>query len=267
MSTPKKSSGYLYIVFVMLFYLCSFPLSAESSMKIVATNSWTAAFAAAAGSDSQQIASSNMQHPPEYELKPSDVVKIRDADLLVYAGYEVMMKTVFDSFKKPEEKLLKIETGYTPEIIEKSVMAIAVKTGNPDIGKKYIASYNEDFASAVEELEKRGLRGAPVIVQFHFKQLAEALGFKILAVFGPAPPEVSNLASIGKLKPALIIDNAHNPLGSPISEITGARTIELVNFPGFTDKEGTKTPESLEGMLKYNISKLLEKQENRETGK
>lgn len=255
----KKLSGYFGIFFVMLFYPGAFPLSAESGIKIVTTNSWTAAFVSASGSGSEQIASSEMQHPPEYELKPSDVIKIRDAGLLVYAGYEVMMKTVFESLKKPENQLLRIETGYTPEIVEKSVNAIAEKTGNSDTGKKFIASYKNDFASAVEELKKSGLYGAPVLVQFHFRQLAEALGFEILAVFGPAPLGVSQIAEFGRLKPALIIDNAHNPLASPLAEITGARITELVNFPGFTDKDGTVTPDSLKGMLSYNIGKLTGK--------
>ena len=68
-----------------------FSIHAESGITILATNSWTAAFAKMAGVDSagmiiQQLAPADMEHPPEYELKPSDVKIIRDADLLIYAG-------------------------------------------------------------------------------------------------------------------------------------------------------------------------------------
>ncbi len=81
---------------LLILFILSFPvlyISAES--RITASNSWTKAFAEMAGVNAHQIASSNMTHPPEYELKPSDVKKIKNADLLIFAGYEVMMKTVF----------------------------------------------------------------------------------------------------------------------------------------------------------------------------
>ncbi len=248
-----------YVLAVSALLLCwnAGLLSAEAGGKIIATNSWTAAFVSASGSEADQIASSSMTHPPEYELKPSDVIKIRDADLLVYAGYEIMMKSVFESFPKPADQLLKINTGYAPGVVEESVTAIAEKTGTMDRAKQFIREYKEEFASSVAKLEKSGLYGAPVIVNFHHKLLAEALGFKILAVFGPAPLEVSQLASLSTLKPVLIIDNAHNPIGSPLGEITGAGIVELVNFPGYTEKNGTVCPGSLKGILLCNTDKLI----------
>jgi len=255
----KNRINYMLAVSAVILCLNTALLSAEAGGKIIATNSWTAAFVSAAGAEAEQIASSDMTHPPEYELKPSDVIKIRDADLLVYAGYEIMMKSVFESFPIPADRLLKINTGYAPGIVEQSVAAIAEKTGTMDRAKQFIREYKEEFASCEEKLKKSGLYGAPVIVNFHHKLLAEAFGFKVLAVFGPAPLEVSRLASLGTLKPVLIIDNAHNPIGAPLGEITGAGIIELVNFPGFTEKNGTVCPGSLKGILLCNTDKLIKR--------
>lgn len=245
-----------FIFLIVLLFSASFPAAAED--RITATNSWTKAFVSAAGAEAEQIASANMKHPPEYELKPSDVIKINKSDLLVYAGYEVMMKTVFDSFKIPENKLVKINTSYDPAVLEESVMKIASKTGTAQNALKNIAEYKKEFNSAVDKLKEAGLYGKPVIVQFHLRPLIKALGFKILGVIGPAPLEVSKIAEMGKLKPELIIDNAHNPAAGPITEITGVRTIELINFPSYPNDDGTVSPESLIGVLKYDVNKLFQ---------
>lgn len=245
-----------YILLIVLFSITIFPAAADN--QIIATNSWTKAFVSAAGAQCTQIASANMKHPPEYELRPSDVLKINKADLLVYAGYEVMMKTVFDSFRKSEDQLIKIRTSYIPGTLEKSVLKIAAKTGTTAQAVKNIAEYKNEFNSAVKNLKEKGLYGAPVIVQFHLKPLIKALGFNILAVVGPAPLEASQIASMSKLKPAFIIDNAHNPAAAPIAEVTGAVSIELINFPGYPNDDGTVCPDSLIGVLKYNTGKLLE---------
>ena len=249
----KKKNAVILIL--ILFFIPLLSISAESS--IAATNSWTKAFAAMAGLNAEQIASSNMSHPPEYELKPSDVKKIKNADILVFAGYEVMMKTVFKSFKKPDEELVKIKTGYTPAIIEQSVMKIASKTGTEDPAAKNIAEYKKDFKTAVENLKKKGLYGKAVIVQFHHKALAKALGFEILASAGPGPLEAGDIVKLSKLKPDLIIDNAHNPVLKPVEEITGVERAELINFPGFHKEDGTVCPDTLTGVLNYNMDLLL----------
>ena len=243
------------ILSAVLLYIPVLTITAES--RITATNSWTKAFAAMAGVDAEQIASSNMTHPPEYELKPSDVKKIKDADILIFAGYEVMMKTVFKSFKKPEDELVKIKTGYTPVIIDESVRKIAEKTGTIKTAEKNIEEYKKAFKTAVDDLKKKGLYGKPVIVQFHHKDLIQALGFKILAAAGPAPLEAGEIAELAKMKPALIIDNAHNPVLKPLAEISGVKKLELVNFPGFPLDDGTVCPESLKGILEYNTGLLL----------
>lgn len=235
------------------------PLVAKDKIKVLATNSWTAAFVKMAGGEAEQLAPSSMTHPPEYELKPSDVQKIRDADLLVYAGYEVLMKTVFDRFDKSEDQLIKINTSYSPVILERSVLAIAEKLGTVDIAKRNISEYKKEIVSARKRLKAARLLGASVIVHFHQKPLAEILGFKILGVYGPQPFEVKQIRKFGKMKPKLIIDNAHNPMADPLERILKLDAIELVNFPEFPNPDGTVTPDTLTGVLKYNVERLLKR--------
>ena len=67
----------------------------EPKTRIVASTSWTAAFADIAGADGvETIAPANLRHPPEYEVTVSDIQKIAASDFFVYAGFERMMKTL-----------------------------------------------------------------------------------------------------------------------------------------------------------------------------
>ena len=70
----------------------------EQKTRIVASTSWTAAFADIAGADNvETIAPATLRHPPEYEVTVSDIQKITASNLFIYAGFERMMKTLGDS--------------------------------------------------------------------------------------------------------------------------------------------------------------------------
>ncbi|MDC7226770.1 MAG: zinc ABC transporter substrate-binding protein [Spirochaetales bacterium] len=259
MNTLKSKSK---IIFLILILIAVYPLSADEKIEVLATNSWTAAYVkmATAGSADytvEQLAPSSMEHPPEYELKPSDVKNVRDADLLVYAGYEVLMKTVFDSFRKPEDKMVKIMTSYAPTVLEQSVLAIAQKLGTVSLAEENISEYKREIAYSRQRLKDSGLFGKPVLVHFHQQPLVQALGFEILGVFGPQPLEVRQIAELGRTEPFLIIDNAHNPMAAPLVEITGANLVELINFPGFPLQNGDPAPDTLSGVVRFNAEKLL----------
>lgn len=245
----KLSIGFLIL-------LAASPLWAQS---VLATNAWTAAFASAAGAGSvSQLAPSEMSHPPEYELRPSDVRKVRDADVLVFAGYEVLMKTVMSELGAAEEKMVKIMTSYHPAAMERSLNAIAAKAGDPAAAAAYMTDYRAALESIRDRLKSEGLFGAEILVHFHQKPLAEALGFNILGVFGPAPLKASDLGKFGGMAPKLILDNCHNPLAAPLAELSGAPVVELANFPGGTDGDGKRIPSDLKGVALYNGERILD---------
>lgn len=244
------------IILLFCLIVVSFSLQAKKTLNVVVTNSWTAAYAEAAGVKNViQLAPSNMVHPPEYELKPSDVLKIKNADLLIYAGYEVLMKTVFKNFNKPKDSMLKIKTGYSPVIMKESIMQIAKRTGTTDSAKKSVEEIDSFFKDARVKLKKLNLYGKPVLVHFHQVPFMKALGFEIAGVFGPGPLKAGDLRSLSKKNAVLIIDNAHNPVAGPLKEITGLKTLEFINFPGFVFN-GKSAPTTLVGVMKDNFSKF-----------
>ena len=59
------------------------------------------------------------------------------------------------------------------------------------------------------------------------------MGFDVVAIFGPLPPQAAALASLAKAEVALIIDNHHNAVAAPLAEIhAAAPMVAFLNFPG-----------------------------------
>lgn len=208
--------------------------------RVVATNTWTAAFAAAAGAkDIVTIAPGDLRHPAEYELKPSDVAALKGANLVVYTGFEVMAKRLAETAGGRKIKLIKIDADYSLNTLRTSILAIAQVLGTQDTALANIADLESFIASWKQELRDDGTFGAPVLVHVFQQPLMAELGFTIKGVFGPAPLEAAQIARLSTEKPALIVDNWHNEVAAPLREtVPDARYASLINFPG---PDGTKS--------------------------
>jgi zinc transport system substrate-binding protein len=220
---------------VLAFFILLFPLSAQVKQpRVVATTTWTAAFAAAAGvRDIVTLAPSGLRHPAEYELAPSDVASLRGADLIISTGFEVMAKRLAEAAGNQKIKVLQIEADYSLHTMRSSLMAIAALTGTNDQARASIDKLEALVASWKEELRVKHLLGAPVLVHVFQLPLAQELDFTVKGVFGPGPLEAAQIAKLSTQDVTLIIDNWHNEVGTPIREtLPRARYASLINFPG-----------------------------------
>ena len=211
------------------------PLGAQqAALHVVATNSWTAAFAAAAGAtDIVTLAPNDLRHPAEYELRPSDVTRLQGADLIVYTGFEVMARKLADAAGGQKIRLVQIGADYSLATLRSSILAIAAITGTMDKARASVARLEDFMGSWKTELRAAGLAGAPIVVHAFQQPLMAELGFNVLAVFGPEPLEAAQIAKVSPLKAQLIIDNWHNEVASPLREtMKDARFASLINFPG-----------------------------------
>lgn len=215
------------------------PLSAQQGMRVIATNSWTAAFAAAAGAtDVTTLAPSNLRHPAEYELKPSDVAALKGADVIIYTGFEVMAKKLAEAAGSQSIRMLQIGADYSLPVMRESIMAIADLLGTGAQGKLGVAALEEYMASWKKELGAAGLAGAPAVVHAFQRPLMVELGFTVAGVFGPGPLEASQIARLSPTGARFIVDNWHNEAGGPLREtMKTSRYVSLINFPG---PDGTK---------------------------
>jgi len=227
--------------------------SSASGSIVVATNSWTAAYARVAGADSIVVLTpANMLHPSEYELRPSDIPKLMNATIIVYAGYEVMTERLQKGLDLPEDKLLLLSTDYSYESIAQSVMELANKLGTEQIARENLLEIRQVFNEGKKAVIEKRLDGARVVVHRFHASLARELGLVPVVVFGPNDPEAADLVSVSKTGASFILDNRHNPVGQPFRQVLPfALYKQLLNFPGLA---GTKT---LSDVLRYNISQIL----------
>ena len=229
-------------------------LSAQASMEstahtAVASTSWTAAFADLAGVDDiAVIAPSELRHPPEYELTPSDIIEIQNATFFIYAGYERMMTTIQEGIPSVDRVDIAITTENDRQTVIEMAELIASYTGTTPRYEGYVETVNEG-RRMVEELFLDDLE-----VCCHTMQvpLAEDLGLNIVATFGGNELSAGQIQEAAESDYDLIIDNYHNPVAAPLAEVSGARLVIWRNFPPASGRN------ALQEMVKDNIDALSE---------
>lgn len=221
-----------------------------SGPMVVASTSWTALMAKAAGAGNVAVlAPAELKHPPEYDFRPSDVEKLKDAKLIVYAGYEPFMKKMLQATQTPEDKAMQVVTVNTPENLKKQTRLLAEKLGTIETQKTWEAEFDNAVSAIREAAAKQNVAGKRVLAQKHQAAFAKWLGCQVVAEFGPEELSPAKMAELAAHKPDLIIDNFHNPQGQGIADMAKCPRVELRNFPGPDHK-------SLQDLLMDNARKL-----------
>ena len=215
-------------------------LAAQDGPRVVATTPWTAAFALAAGvRDVHVLAPYEMRHPPEYELRATDVVRAQNADLLVFGGYEAMMSRLRDAIGGDSPRMVQIRTDHARATIAESVMTIALLTGTVGDARTNVAeivAFLDDWRS---ELAGSRVHDVPVVVHAFQQPIVRELGIEPVGVFGPGPLSARQISELTQSRPALVVDVWHNEAAAPLREtVPNATFVSLINFPG---SGGTRT--------------------------
>ena len=242
----------IVIIFTLLFFILQ-KSTAQDQLNIVVTSSWTAAYAKMAGIENfELLAPAEMQHPSEYELQIDDILKLKNADLIICGGYEIMMDKVRTGLQIDPEKILQIKTDYNQSNIEKSVYAIAKITGTENLADINVESLRNALLECRSKIKEQGIDKIPALVQFFIRPIAEELSLNIAGMFGPRQLEAFDIQELMKLDFTLILDNAHNPSAQPLVESKeGIRIAYLMNFPGMGNTE------SIEDVIKYNVEQII----------
>jgi len=210
----------------------------ENEVKVVASTSWVAAITEAAGAEDVSIlAPVELRHPPEYDFKPSDVQSIIEADWIVMAGYEPFMNQMIESNKIDDSKIINVNTTNTPQNLIEQTKMISEKIGTQDAQVKWESDFNKAIDDILEKAKENNVESTKVLVQMHMQAFVRFLGFDVLEVFSADELSPAKIGELSNLNPDLIIDNFHNPQGMPISETSGAKIVELRNFPGSEHKD------------------------------
>jgi len=238
---------------LICFLHCSCINRSVPGEEVVATTSWTAAYALAAGvKDVSVLAPFEMIHPSEYELRPGDIIRLKRAKVIIFAGYEVMVKQLKSGLQIPEDKLLQISTTYRFAELEESVMNIAKKTGTEKEAIKNLKEIKYFMNEGRLAIKEKGLNKSTVLVHFFQVPFLEEMEIPAYAIFGPAPLEPKQILAVKDARVDIIIDNAHNPVGGPMRELMkNAEYILLINFPGLNN---TRT---IADVIRHNIDQLI----------
>lgn len=200
---------------------------------VIASTSWTAFIAEAAGANNVTIlAPVELRHPPEYDFKPSDLNALQEADWVIMAGYEPFMKKMLESNSIDEEKIIQIMTTNTYNNLIIQTKAIAEKLGTQEIQQDWENEFTSLIDLIMQKSNEKDVKNIRVVVHTHIAEFAKSLGYNVIEVFGAEELSPAKLGELAKLNPDLIIDNFHNPQGMGISEISNAPRVELRNFPG-----------------------------------
>ncbi len=229
----------------------------------IATTRWVAGITEIAGIENIRIfAPSNMVHPPEYELKPEDLLILSKAKVVFYAGYEKnMVEKINESLNssKNKFKIILVKTENSLTVLREESLKIAKELNTLEKYKKNIIEIEKIYDEIINILKENNIYGKDAYVHIHQKPLAESLGFNIVGTFGPAPVGAKNLEEVSKLKPLIIIDNYHSEVAKPLIEVSkNSKIVSFLNFPGLFETKNIKD------VLLYNKD-VLEKAINKKT--
>ena len=244
----KLILGAMLLMAAILPLCASGAAEAVDSSSVIASTSWTAAFADLAGVDDvTALAPAELRHPPEYELTPSDIVRLQEADYFIAAGYERMMSTISEGITSPDRVDIRINTGNDRANVIEQAQLIASYTGTSPRYDSYVAMLDEAAARVASE----GLDGLRVACHTMQTPLAQDIGLDIVHVFGGNEITPSDLQAASEGDWDLVIDNVHNPIAEPLAEVSGARYIVWRNFPEEV------APGALEATVRANIDQLF----------
>lgn len=203
----------------------------SSGAVVVASTSWVAALAKAAGaSQITVIAPPAMQHPADYDPRPGDLAAIEGADYVLLGGFESFADRLTQASGSKAE-VIKVNADNTPTVVREEVRKLAKTFGTSDSAEAWIHRFDSRITELQDRIAKARPNPAPTVVAHKFMApWVDFAGLKLLGTFGPKPVSPSELAQFKADAPSMIFDNAHVPVGAALDEL-GAVKVQIINFP------------------------------------
>jgi len=237
---------------VLLLAACAAVAQVPAGPRVVASTSWIAAFARAAGAtDVVTIPPLELRHPPEYELKPPDLTAVHGARFLLYSGYERFAARLAETAGAEGLEVIQVYTDNLPSKFKEGARKLAISFGTLPVYEAWEKTFDER-TEAMRASVGAAFPDKRAAVHKYLATYARWLGFEVVGTFGPGEPAPAVLLELSRAKPVLVIDNYHNPSGKAVAQATGAPIVELINFPG---KDGTLM---IEDVFARNERALLE---------
>lgn len=248
----KRIITFLSVMAAVTLALQAQPVEESPSSGYVASTSWVAAIAELGGIDGvSTVAPASLRHPPEYEITADDIVRVTKAELFMYAGYEKMMDTIKASSGLSDEKTVKVKTTNTLENLESMVKLLSEKAGTKEKAEERFSEYKALIEEARERIAASPNKDIEVYANTNQAEFARDLGLNVTSIFGSGPLTSAQIEEAHEKAYTLVIDNVHNPVASPIKEVSAESTI--LTWRNFPDHLGDN---ALYNVVKENLESL-----------
>ncbi len=276
----KKSgimvAGLLVLSLVVSSILGGCAPADTSKLKVVTSTSLLAQIVERVGGDRVDVVNiiPPAQCPGHFDVKPSDIQKLADADLFLLHGWqgEMFAQDLIASADNPDLTVVKIDipgNWMTPPVQLAAIEEIAAILCQADDGNSaaYRSSASElkgvveaKEAEIEAKLAEADLSSVNVMCADMQVGFVQWMGFNLVASYGRpdslTPQVVKELVDKGRAeKVTLIIDNLQSgqDAGKGIAEELGCKRVVLSNFPG-----GFDNTETWEKAIDRNIELILE---------
>lgn len=235
------------------FILCSifiYPTTPLAKNVVIASTSLAGAIVKAAGAKEVRILTpGETRHPPEYDLKPSDIIKFEGADIAIYGGYERMVQKLLETSRNKNILAIQIETETSPENLINQVRKISKLLGTEKDAQAWEIGFLEKLKSLKKKLSS--FSGKKAVVHRFAQPFTQWVGLYVIQIVSPGELTPKVIVEAVRKKPELVVDILHFPNAKVIAENAKCRYLQVINFPGI---ENTKT---LEDLFEYNTNQLL----------
>lgn len=243
-------SGLLLLSVEISAMLFSFPLTTPAQEVVVASTPLVGAIARAAGAKEVRVISpEGTKHPPEYDLKPSDLFEFEGAKIVIYGGYERMVSKLLETSREKNIPALQIETETSPE----SLIASARKISRALKTEKEEQVWEKQFIEKLKALQKKisPFSGKRAIVHQYAYSFSKWANLSIVLMISPGELTPRVVSEAIAKKPELIVDIYHFPIARVIADNSRCRYIQIINFPGIGSTQ------NLEDIFQYNVFQLI----------
>jgi zinc transport system substrate-binding protein len=246
----KNSTGIQAGVLVFSLLLVALLTEQSHAQTVVASTSLTGAIANAAGASEVRILTpAEAKHPPEYELRPSDLLKLEGANVVIYAGYERMVAKLAEASKSKGLASVRIDTMTSPDNLIAQTRRIAGILHT----EKQQQAWEKGFLEKLQSLKARlaSFAGKSAVAHLQAQAFARWAGLSVVQVISPGELSPKAITDAIAKKPDIVVDILHFPAAKVISDNAKCRYAQLINFPG-VDKTIT-----LDDVFEYNTVQIV----------
>jgi zinc transport system substrate-binding protein len=199
---------------------------------VVATTTWEAAFAEAAGAeDVKVIVPPSVHHAPDYDPKPSDLTAVAEADFVLYAPFEPFAAKIEEAAGSRAE-LIEVDLDNSADKVKAQVQALGQRFGTTEAAQAWTATFSSDYDKLSGDVRSAwpGGKQPTVIAQVFSTWAADLAGAQIVGTYGPEAVTPGQLAELTAKKPRFVLDNAHMSTGTVLPD-SGVAQVSIVNYP------------------------------------